>query len=300
MRTQSRFRRLVILGSCVAFLSCGLWGGLSLTRAVEPSDDFAAQVAQIERAKGGRLGIAVFDTKSKQVTGYRMNERFPMCSTFKVLVVGALLAQVDAGREDLSRSIKFTATDLVPYSPATKDRVGEKGMTLSELCEAAITRSDNTAANLLLKCVGGPAGVTSYARSLGDKSTRIDRIEPEMNDVPAGDPRDTTTPAAMMESLNTLVFGQALSPGSREKLTAWLKGNKTGDTRLRAGLPKDWQVGDKTGSNQNSANDIAVIWPSNHPPLIVTVYLTETTSSPEQRNETVAAIGRVLPGLTNR
>ena len=278
----------------------GLWGGLSLARAMEPSADFVSQLAQIEQANGGRLGVAVLDIKSKQVTGQRMNERFPMCSTFKVLVVGALLAQVDAGREDLSRSIKFTAGDLVSYSPATKDHVGDKGMTLAELCEAAITLSDNTAANLLLKCVGGPSGVTLYARSLGDKMTQLDRIEPDLNDVPPGDPRDTTTPAAMLESLNTLVFGQVLSPGSREKLIAWLKGNQTGATRLRAGLPKDCQVGDKTGSNQNSANDIAVIWPSNRSPLIVTVYLTETTSSPEQRNETIAAIGRALVKLTNR
>src|SRR5262249_27402735 len=151
---------------------------------------------------------------------------------------------------------------------------------LGELCEAAITLSDNTAGNMILKSIGGPPGFTDFVRSLGDAVTRLDRWETELNEAQPGDPRDTTTPQAMAGNLQSLVLDDALSSASRDRLTAWLVANKTGDAKLRAGLPKEWRIGDKTGAgNFGTMNDVAVIWPPGRGPVIVSIYMTQTTAS---------------------
>lgn len=168
-------------------------------------------------------------------------------------------------------------------------------MTVAELCEAAITLSDNTAGNLMLGMLGGPPGVTAFARALGDPLTRLDRTEPTLNEAVPGDPRDTTTPAAMAEDLRKLMFGGALAKASSEQLKAWLLANKTGDARLRARLPAGWRVGDKTGSGERgSTNDVGILWPPDAAPLIVAAYLTQTAASMNERNEALAAVGEAV------
>jgi beta-lactamase class A len=259
-----------------------------------------AVLAKIEVESGGRLGVAVLDTGSGALAGHRIDERFPMCSTFKTLAASAILARVDAGTEQLARRIAVEQKDILSYAPITKQHVG-KDMTVAELCEAAVTLSDNTAANLLLASLGGPSAITAYARSLDDDITRLDRIEPELNEATPGDPRDTTTPAAMAKNLKLLASGTALSAASRDQLIAWLVGCKTGDAKLRAGLPKSWRVGDKTGSGDHgSSNDAAVIWPEGKPPVIVTSYLTETAAPDDKRNATHAAVGRAVAAAFGR
>ena len=221
-----------------------------------------------------------------------------MCSTFKALAAAAVLAQVDAGKEQLSRRIGYDASALTTYSPVTEKRVGD-GMTIAELCEAAVTVSDNTAANLLLAAIGGPSGLTSFARSLDDRFTRLDRNEPTLNEALPDDPRDTTTPNAMASTLQTLILGtKALSVPSREQLTAWLIGNKTGDTRLRAGFAKDWRIGDKTGTGaRGTSNDIGVVWPPNTAPAVITAYLTGATVSAAKQNATLASVARTVSAM---
>ena len=257
----------------------------------------------LERRHGGRLGVAILDLATGVRMEHRANERFPMCSTFKFLAAAFVLARVDRGEERLDRRITFTKADLVTragrvaWSPVTETRVGGDGMTIDEVCEAAIALSDNTAANLLLASFGGPAALTTYVRSLGDTITRLDRIEPDLNEATHGDPRDTTTPVAMLENMHQLVLGDALSGSSREHLAAWLVATKTGDKRLRAGFPKGWRIGDKTGTSMNGvANDIAVVWPPNRGPLIVTVYFAEAQGSDEQRDAVIAEVGRTAAG----
>jgi beta-lactamase class A len=253
-----------------------------------------AAIAKIEAESGGRLGVAVLDTGSGTLAGHRIDERFPMCSTFKTLAAAAILARVDAGKEQLARRIAIEQKDILSYAPISKQHLG-RDMTVAELCEAAVTLSDNTAANLLLASLGGPSAITAYARSLGDDITRLDRTEPTLNEATPGDPRDTTTPAAMAKNLRLLTTGTALSAASRDQLIAWLVGCKTGDARLRAGLPKSWRVGDKTGTGDHgSSNDAAVIWREGKPPVIVTSYLTETTAPDDKRNAAHAAVGRAV------
>jgi beta-lactamase class A len=259
-------------------------------------EKLAARLQKLESERSGRLGVAVLDMQSGKHAGYRADERFPMCSTFKLLAVAAVLARVDQGREQLERRIKFATTDLVEYSPITKDHAGGEGMTLADICEAAMTVSDNTAANLLLSSLGGPGGLTAYVRTLGDAVTRLDRIEPDLNEAVPGDLRDTTSPAAMLSNIRALVAGNALTPASRDRLIGWLVGNKTGDTRLRAGVPHDWRVGDKTGTGERgTANDVAVLWPSaTRPPLFVSVYLTGSSPDGAHRNATIASVGEAV------
>jgi beta-lactamase class A len=252
--------------------------------------------ARIEAESGGRLGVAVLDTASGATDGHRADERFPMCSTFKALAAAAILTRVDAGKEQLARRIRVEQKDILSYAPVSKQHLGAD-MSIAELCEAMVTLSDNTAANILLANMGGPSAVTQLARSLGDDVTRLDRIEPELNESTPGDARDTTTPAAMAKNLKALVTGTALSAASRDQLVAWLVGCKTGDAKIRAGLPKSWRVGDKTGSGEHgSSNDVAVIWPDGRAPVIVAVYLTETAAPDDRRNAAHAAVGRAVAG----
>src|SRR5262245_1483742 len=195
-------------------------------------------IAGIERRLGGRLGVAALDTGSGRRIAHRGDERFAMCSTFKFLASAAILARVDAKAERLDRLVRYTQKDLLEYAPIAKEHVAE-GMTIEALCAAAVSYSDNTAANLLLAALGGPAAVTTFARSLGDAVTRLDRIEPALNEVPAGEVRDTTSPSSMLKNLQTLLLAtRALSEPSRQRLTKWLVENTTGNDRLRAGLPK--------------------------------------------------------------
>ncbi|CCD89023.1 putative Beta-lactamase [Bradyrhizobium sp. ORS 285] len=257
--------------------------------------DLQATIAGIETDSGGRLGVALLDTANAALSGHRLDERFPMCSTFKALLAAAILTKVDAGAEQLSRRLPITQADILSYAPVTKAYVGTSGLSVGELCEAAVTLSDNTAANLLLATLGGPAGLTRAVRGFGDAITRLDRIEPELNESVPGDPRDTTTPAAMAQTLAKLTTGNTLSAASRDVLNGWLIGCKTGAARLRAGLPASWRVGDKTGTGDNgSSNDVAVIWPAGRAPVIVTSYLTETKAGDDKRNAVHAAVGRAV------
>lgn len=262
-----------------------------------PAVEGLPALAAIEAKLVGRLGVLVLDTGSGRRWGHRADERFPMCSVFKAMAGAAVLAMVDDGREDLQRRILFEAGTLVAWSPVTETRVGGHGMTLAELCEAAITRSDNTAGNLLLQELGGPAGLTTFMRRLGDTTSRLDRWETALNEATPGDARDTTTPAAMAGNFHSLLAGPALGPHSREQLAAWLVASRTGGAKLRAGLPAAWRVGDKTGAGAHGTmNDVAIAWPPGRAPVVVSAFITQTGASLEQRNAALAEVGRIAAG----
>lgn len=253
-------------------------------------------LSRLEQANGGRIGVAVLQTGSGERSGYRADERFPMCSTFKVLLAAAVLERADRHDEALSRAIPVPPKPLLAHSPITELHAGT-GMTIAALCEASLIQSDNTAANLLIESVGGPASLTSFARSIGDPVTRLDRMEPMLNESIAGDPRDTTSPNAMAEDLQSVLLGRALSPASRDTLTLWMERSETGLDRLRATLPTSWRVADKTGSNgEHTSNDIAVFWPPSRPPIIVSAYITQCRGPEAKRAAMLAEIGRLIAG----
>jgi beta-lactamase class A len=218
-----------------------------------------------------------------------------MCSTFKFLLAACILKQVDAGKEDLSRRIPYGKKDLLEYAPITTAHVKDGAMTVGDLCASATAVSDNTAANLLLAQIGGPSGLTDFIRSLGNQVTRLDRTEPDLNTALVGDPRDTTSPAAMVTSMRKLLLGNALSAQSREQLTTWLERCRTGTDRLRAGIPKNWRWGDKTGTGDNGATgDIGIFWPPNKRPILIAAYVAEGTAAREAREKAIAAVGRLV------
>ena len=266
--------------------------------ADQPLVDTAAaekRIVALEMRLGGRLGVAAVDIGSSRRLEHRAGERFPMCSTFKLLAASAVLHRVDEKKEQLTRFIPYTKADLLEHAPITREHVNEGGMTLAALCAAAVEYSDNTAANLLLQTIGGPEGLTRYARSLGDEQTRLDRLEPHLNSAVPGDERDTTTPAAMVANLRALLLGNALSQQSRQLLDRWLADNKTGGEMIRAGLPNDWKIGDKTGRGENGAtNDIAIIRPPGKSPIVLAIYFVGSTASPKARLAAIADVARIV------
>jgi beta-lactamase class A len=259
------------------------------------SSSFETKVKELERQSGGRLGVYLLDTATGKHFGHRAGERFAMCSTFKLLAISAVLAKVDRGADHLGRVISFTKNDLAEHSPITGQHADGKGMSLQDLCEATMVQSDNTAANLILVSLGGPTGVTAFARSIGDTHTRLDRNEPDLNEALPGDPRDTTTPLAYATDVKNLVLGTLLSPGSRSLLTKWLIANQTGDKRIRAGLPRGWRVGDKTGTgDRGTSNDIAIAWPPGRPPILIAVYLTGSRKDRNMQDKTIAEVAKMV------
>ena len=264
---------------------------LSAVPAFADDDDGAA----LEQKFGGRLGVAALDTGTGKSLAHRADERFAMCSTFKLLLTAAILHRVDTGDEHLTREISYTKADLLSHSPITEARISEGKMTVEALCEAVMAQSDNCAANLLINALHGPGSVTVYASSLGDNITRLDRMELDLNRVGPGDERDTTTPAAMLGDLRKIFLGSALSDALRAKLIAWARGSQNGLRRLRAGLPAGWIVGDKAGTGFGSeTNDIAIAWRPKRAPVLITAYYTGSTAPFETRERVLAEVGRIV------
>jgi beta-lactamase class A len=259
------------------------------------SSEAGKRFAAIEKRNGGRLGAIVLDTGSGAHIEHRPDERFAMCSTFKFLLAAAVLERADRGEERLDRRIAFGQSDLEAYAPVAKTHLATGGMTVSNLCAAMVEWSDNTAANLLLKTIGGPEGLTRYARALGDPVTRLDRTEPTLNTAISGDERDTTTPRMMLQDMKSILLGNRLSDPSRTSLETWLIGCKTSAKRLRAGLPSAWRVGDKTGSGDNgTANDVAILWPPGRAAILASVYYTGSSASADARDAVHAEVARII------
>lgn len=259
-------------------------------------------LAALERRVGGRLGVALLDTGSGAVAGHRLDERFAMCSVFKLPLAALILREADQGRLALDRRVSYGKADMLSHAPVTAQHLARGHMTVAELAEATQVTSDNPAANLLLKLIAGPAGFTARLRDVGDATTRLDRYEPEMNHMLPGDPRDTSTPAAMAALVQRIALGDVLQPASRERLIGWMEKTETGRNRLRGGFPKDWRAGDKTGSFWDKqlpgkVNDVAICWPTGRAPLIVAAFY--ETPEPgrgkpfEAGQQVLADVGRI-------
>ena len=248
-----------------------------------------------ERSSGGRIGLYAENLATGSRISWRANERFVMCSTFKASLAALVLQRVDRGRDTLDQSIPYGAADLMEYAPAARENLAKGALTVAEMCKAAVELSDNTCANLLLARVGGPSAVTAFWRRTGDAVSRLDHDEPLLNRTPPGRPEDTTTPLAMAGTLRRIVLGDVLSPASRDRFTGWMLGCRTGDNRLRAGLPKDWRIGNKTGNNgKDAAGDIGVVWPPAGGPLLVCAYTRGGAPTPAHLLAVFTGIGRLV------
>jgi beta-lactamase class A len=226
-----------------------------------------------ERSSGGRVGVYAENVSTGAKLTWRASERFVMCSTFKASLAALVLKRVDDGRDALDQMIPYGIADIQEYAPVAKDNLAKGALSVADMCKAAVELSDNTCANLLLAHVGGPEAVTGFWRFIGDEVSRLDHDEPLLNRTPVGQPEDTSTPAAMAGNLRRIVLGEVLSRPSRERFTGWMLNCQTGANRLRAGLPKSWRMGNKTGNNgKDAAGDIGVVWPPSGGPLLVCVY----------------------------
>ena len=282
-------------------LGLGAWG-LSGCAFISKQQAAAAralsdELAALEIQSRGRLGMYVLDTVSGAEAGWRGDERFPMCSTFKTLLAARMLYLAQRDEIRLWRKLYYSPSEVVAWSPISEKRAGANGgMTVQELCEAMVLVSDNTAANVLLEASGGPAALTQWLRELGDGITRLDRNEPSLNTALPGDERDTTTPQAMVQSLQKLLLGDVLEGYARALLQQWLVDSRTGDKRVRAGMPDDWKVGGKTGSGERgTACDTLIVWPTaQSAPLLVTAYLTGSPLDGAGREAVLARAGEAI------
>jgi beta-lactamase class A len=263
----------------------------------------AEQLRALEQRSGGRLGVFAIDgARPTRPLGYRADQRFGLCSTFKLLLAAVVLREADRGRIDLDERLPFGPDDLVPHAPVIEKHLAAGSLSILQLAEAGQLTSDNVAANLLLRRLGGPAAVTAMLRDMGDGETRLDRIEPTMNLVPPGELRDTTTPQAMATITHRLFNSDLLSAAAQQRLKDWMIATATGRARIRAGLPSDWIAGDKTGTGiapvmANKHNDVAVIWVAGQAPVAVAAYYEADGHYPGMRPQddaVLAEVGRIV------
>lgn len=247
--------------------------------------------AQLENEFNVQLGVYAMDTGTNQTVEYRPEERFAYSSTFKPLAAAILLEQNNI--EDLEKIVTYTKDDLVTYSPVTEKHV-DTGMTLLEISEAAIRKSDNTAGNLLLEALGGPDKFEQALRDIGDDITQPERYETELNEFIPGNSRDTSTPRAMATNLKKVTLDDFLSDDKRELLIDWLKGNATGDALIRAGAPEGWIVGDKSGAGSyGTRNDVAIVWPPNREPIVMAIMSRHDTENAEYDDALIAKAAEI-------
>ena len=262
---------------------------LSVANAGDDAIINAARAA--ETALKARVGIAVLDTGSGQQWDYRADERFPMASTFKTLACAALL---NGGPDKTNATVVIDEKDLQSYAPVTSKMVGQQA-SAADLCAITLRTSDNTASNKVIDVLGGPSAITAFVRSTGDDTTRLDRVEPDLNEGKPGDKRDTTTPRAMTQTMQRLLLGSALDPANQKQLTDWLIADEVGGPLLRAAIPVDWRIADRTGAGGfGTRGVVAMMWPPKKAPIVTAIYLTETAATMDQRNAAIADIGKAI------
>lgn len=284
-------RQSILLGMCfLLFMTVNVCHA----RAPVIDEKLNHEFTILEKNSGGRLGVALINTENNDLTLYRADERFAMCSTSKVVAVSALLKKSESDKTILEKNIALHEAELVTWSPVTEKNI-TTGMTLGALSAATLQYSDNTAMNSILNYLGGPSAVTAFARSIGDEKFRQDRAEPELNTAIPGDERDTSTPLAMATTLQKLTLGDALATPQQQQLVEWLKGNTTGAASIKAGLPEGWTVGDKTGSGDyGTTNDIAVIWPPEKSPLILVIFFTQPLQDAQSRKDILVEATKIV------
>ncbi|MBE1285917.1 MAG: class A beta-lactamase [Rhodobacteraceae bacterium] len=281
------------------FLVALSWSLFAIPVSAQPAEEaaLAASIRSLELQLNARIGVQITDGKSAWQWGYRSDEQFLMASTFKPLLCGAVLDQTDQGQLSLAERVPVQQSDLLDYAPVTRNYVGQS-LSIAELCQAAIDLSDNTAANLLLNRIGGPRAVTSFLRQIGDQTTRLDRTEPELNRFVPGDIRDTTTPAAMLETWEKLLLGNSLTPAARQLLTKWMETGSVTGQLLRPHLPKTWKIADKSGGGRHhTRNIVAMISPNGHSTYFVAIFVSDTSASWSDRNSAVSQISRAVVEL---
>lgn len=253
--------------------------------------DSARNPKAIEEETGGRLGVALVDAGGRMLLGFNRDERFAMCSVFKAPLAAAILTGADSGKFGLDGQVSFTKDDILDYAPAVRKNLKRGRMSMAELAQAAVEVSDNSAANLLLPMIGGPPGLTAFFRAHGDTVSRLDRTEPALNENRQGDEQDTSSPAAMAGLMGRLLLSH-MEKDSAQKLRGWMEASRTGDARIRAGLPKGWTSGGKTGSCGTAFNDVAIVKSPAGDEYVLAIFLDRPTVDTKQAEAAIAEAAR--------
>ncbi len=289
--------RRTLLVSLAALAACAEGPGRAQqnqARGQAPRDPDFGPVLQSLGA-GARLGVSALDIGSGRAVGHDQHSRFSMCSTFKLPLAAAIFAEVDRGAIRLEQELIFGPSDMLSNAPMAEAALSRGRLTVAEACDAIIVVSDNVAANLLLRLIGGPAALTAFFRRCGDQATRLDRYELELNSNLPGDPRDTTTPAAMLGLVQAILTGNVLTERSRARIVSAMERCATGRDRLRAGFPAEWRAGDKTGTGaRGAANDVAFAIPPGRPPILIASYVNAPEATPAARNAAHADVARLV------
>ena len=276
-------------------LSAALAAAVASTTKAAPRG--ASGLKSVHKFVGGRMGVHILDSQSGRRIGYDDDARFAMASTCKVPLAAAILWQVDHGAFPPTHLLPISRDQLLPNSPVVEQQLaaGHQGMSVRDLCAAAVTYSDNTAANVLFAGMGGPAPLTAFVRSIGDEVTRFDRNETELNSNAPGDERDTTTPRAMADTMLKIFTQDVLSVASRALLIDCMTLARNGADRIRAGIPRSWLSADKPGTGANGAyNDIALVWPPDRRPILIAAYMSESKRTPKELSAAHAQIGALV------
>lgn len=283
LKKLSDYKKTTLIAICLMSISNSNASPLSVKQTVN----------EFER-QGWNIGVSVIENSSNNVYSINGDERFSTNSTVKALACAIVLSKVDKNAASLNDAMMINERDVVSHSPVMKEFIGKK-VTLADACKATMTYSDNTAANFAIKKSGGPEGITSFLRSMGDDITRADRYEPDLNTNPDGDLRDTSTANAMAANFNKLLLGNILSTQSKEQLKNWMMGNKVADNMLRLVLPTGWEIADRTGANSYGARGIiSMVWSESQQPLIISIYIKKEKNSIEEREKVISEIGRVI------
>ncbi|MDX2391437.1 class A beta-lactamase [Streptomyces sp. DK15] len=291
-------RRSLLTAGAGAALAVALPAGAARAASSPRASGVVQQLRELERAYGARLGVYARDTATGRTVLHRADELFPMCSVFKTVAAAAVLRDLDRDGTFLAKRIHYTQQEVTDAGGGEITKRPENiagGLTVAELCSAAIAQSDNAAANLLLRELGGPTAVTRFCRSVGDRTTRLDRCEPELNSAEPARVTDTTTPRAIGQTYGRLTLGHLLTSEDRERLTGWLLANTTSGDRLRAGLPRDWAVADKTGAGSyGTNNNVGIAWPPGRPPVILSIFSTMPDADATRDNTLIAKTAKLL------
>ncbi|WP_309144302.1 class A beta-lactamase [Streptomyces sp. BR123] len=291
-------RRALLTAGAGAVLAATMSAGTARAASPYRADGVVARLRELERERGVRLGVYARDTATGRTVLHRADELFPMCSVFKTVAAAAVMRDLDHDGTRLAKRIHYTLQDVTDAGGGEITQAEENianGLTVAELCSAAIAQSDNAAANLLLRELGGPTAITRFCRSLGDRTTRLDRWEPALNSAEPDRVTDTTSPRAIGLTYTRLALGNALSPRHREHLNRWLLANTTSKERMRKGVPAQWALGDKTGAGSyGTNNDVGIAWPPGRPPLVMAILTTRAEATAPRDNEVIVRATQLL------
>lgn len=259
-----------------------------LLSACNTADATTQDLKKVEDKYDANIGVYALNTATDEEITFNEDKRFAYASTFKALSSAMLLEKTPHNK--LNKKVHVSKEDIVPYSPVLEKFIN-KDITIKKLIEATMLYSDNTANNMIIEELGGYKEVNKRLKSLDDKTTKPSRMEPELNNYNPKNNKDTSTPQAFGKTLNKLINDGRLSKENKTFLIDLMINNKSGDTLIKKGAPKNFKVADKSGQaiTYASRNDVAFVYPKGESKPIVLVIFTNKEGKTDKPNDKVVS-----------